>query len=305
MLVYTVYILVFSSAAAVALQCGGGVTNEARNLVKIVGGDTVSPVSYPWYAQLYLSNRKLDWFVQCGSTIISQRWLITAAHCLMEMESNIYPRPINSKIVVGEQELDTVGRKYILKKMISHPDFNRDDDLKDDIGLVMTRRKIGFSEAVSPICLKCFRDWKEFETGNHATVLGFGQTDEDGFSSDKLKGVEIPFVNWGLCRIEFYDNEFQGFPVPELSSKQTCLGWTSYDKHAKHIDSCQGDSGGPAAVRDHRGHWTLYGVVSYGMGCARVGKGSFPGVYTRVSAYLDFISEFSDVNVNLHNCSDQ
>ena len=52
----------------------------------------------------------------------------------------------------------------------------------------------------------------------------------------------------------------------------------------RDIDTCQGDSGGPLIVNENGKH-TLYGITSFGIGCA-IGK---PGVYTKVSRYLRFI----------------
>lgn len=52
-------------------------------------------------------------------------------------------------------------------------------------------------------------------------------------------------------------------------------------------DSCQGDSGGPLFKYNHEnGRYFLYGIVSYGVGC---GRREYPGIYTRVSHYIDWI----------------
>jgi secreted trypsin-like serine protease len=52
-------------------------------------------------------------------------------------------------------------------------------------------------------------------------------------------------------------------------------------------DTCQGDSGGPLVVAHGNGSFTQVGITSFGNGCAR----DYPGVYTRVSAYGDWINE--------------
>ncbi|KAH8022997.1 hypothetical protein HPB51_009601 [Rhipicephalus microplus] len=51
------------------------------------------------------------------------------------------------------------------------------------------------------------------------------------------------------------------------------------------VQKRKGDSGGPA-MQMHEDRVVLAGIVSWGEGCGRKG---LPGVYTRVSQYLDWI----------------
>ena len=55
----------------------------------------------------------------------------------------------------------------------------------------------------------------------------------------------------------------------------------------RRADSCQGDSGGPLVAKV-QGKFVQVGVVSWGHSCA---DGVFPGVYTKVSSYKDWISD--------------
>ncbi len=61
---------------------------------------------------------------------------------------------------------------------------------------------------------------------------------------------------------------------------------------AQAIPDFQGDSGGPVVEKGSDGSYRQYGIVSWGYGCAEAG---FPGVYSRVSAYADWIEQTSGV----------
>ena len=103
---------------------------------------------------------------------------------------------------------------------------------------------------------------------------GWGTTSDGGRTSNVLKETTQTILSSTdpMCVRGSQDN-----PVP---NSKMC-------GYKQGTDSCQGDSGGPLVVKEN-GRWTVVGVVSYGLGCARSG---YAGIYARVTNYLDWIHE--------------
>jgi hypothetical protein len=111
-------------------------------------------------------------------------------------------------------------------------------------------------------------------------VAGWGKTTSNIFSqlSDKLKDVEVPLRNHDECAANY-----KQIDQLEITDNMLCAGDTASTR-----DSCNGDSGGPLMLPGSDNSFDLVGIVSFGStaGCA---QGEYPGVYTRVSRYLDWI----------------
>lgn len=88
-----------------------------------------------------------------------------------------------------------------------------------------------------------------------------------------MQSVEIPIVDRNEC-----NEDYEGDITPDM----ICAGVPEGGK-----DSCQGDSGGPVVLNGN-----LVGIVSWGDGCARAG---YPGVYTNVAYFLDWINQTVDL----------
>ena len=106
----------------------------------------------------------------------------------------------------------------------------------------------------------------------------FKKIQAGGSISNNLLKVEVPYVDEKTC-----EDDYTGYTISE---KMICAG-------EKGKDSCQGDSGGPLVAYDENNSAVLVGVVSWGIGCAYEG---YPGVYARVSAFVDWINQTIERN---------
>ena len=134
--------------------------------------------------------------------------------------------------------------------------------------ILIIRRSLLFLCAISKLL------WVFKNLANHPGITGWGNT-EGTTNSTQLQVVEVPITtqsNYGSNQIDA-DMIMAGFPDGGY-------------------DSCQGDSGGPMVVLAADGQTYLQsGVVSWGNGCADPG---YPGVYSRVSYFIDWICENTD-----------
>ncbi|XDV11711.1 hypothetical protein PO909_000569 [Leuciscus waleckii] len=97
-----------------------------------------------------------------------------------------------------------------------------------------------------------------------------------------LQEVKIPIVNNSVC-----NNTYGGINV-SITNNMICAGLLNQGGKGP----CQGDSGGPMASR--KGSlWIQSGIVSFSAGCA---DPNYPGVYSRVSQYQDWIKSYMSSN---------
>ncbi|MED6255067.1 hypothetical protein ATANTOWER_004183 [Ataeniobius toweri] len=243
-----------------------------RPFKRIVGGRAVAAGEIPWQVGLIAYPSGL---LFCGGSILSERWVITAAHCLKEAQGSFLVR-------VGEHNTDIKeGREQdyeVLEERI-HPRYNATLNLYNhDIALVHLKTPISFSATVRPICIGPMAFIEALlQQSSSATVSGWGRTRFLGPASNILQKIEVPFIDPTECKKS--SNE-------RITPVMFCAGY--YDEYR---DACQGDSGGPHTNSFH-GTWFLTGIVSWGEECAKEGK---YGVYTRVSVYYSWIKHVMSV----------
>jgi Trypsin/SdrD B-like domain len=242
--------------------------------VNIIGGVEATIDAYPFMVAVgaSLGGR---FFQLCGGSLISDRWVVTAAHC-----TEGFPIELASVLAGTGNVRDGSGQILAVKALHIHPGytFTPVEPTGEPVS-VLAGFDMALWELAEPITLaesnlntvEMLRAGTGLDaTGTLATAVGWGASDLD---SDLLQEVHVPISDQQACH-DVYSDAIH-------FDTQICAGVPEGG-----IDSCDGDSGGPLLVRSRdRTEWQLSGIASYGNGCARPGN---PGVYARVSALLDW-----------------
>lgn len=292
-------------------ECGIASNTENVDETRIIGGENARKNAWPWFAILMVQRRATgNKSPECGATLISDKFVLTAAHCVLEMGKK--PLKIERlSIRLGEFDLRQQSDEeedFLIESIIPHPNFQA-KTFKNDIALLELKSRVTFSESIAPACLpyddvKLANQMPGAVDNQTAWVLGFGQTSYNGRTSDQLKQADLKIFPHSKCK-QAFKHLVRLTPEYVCASSQFNIDDEGDVVDAEEIksrkikDSCQGDSGGPlmmlpasnsnstpstTAARPQR--WYIYGIVSFGYRCASPG---FPGVYTRVNRYLDWI----------------
>ncbi|XP_071862139.1 clotting factor G beta subunit [Bombus fervidus] len=261
------------------VPCGQG--NIATRTARLVGGQNAIPHEFPWMVSI---SRKGGHF--CGGTILNSRFVLTAAHCLCSGSSIIPTGQL--RISLGEYNLKgpevPASKEERVTNVILHPG-HKCGKYVDDIALLELARPIAWSESVKPACLPVATGKPGYSAfgGELAKAAGWGWFGEDRSKykrADVLQKVEVRVIENNVCR-EWYASQGKSTRV---ESNQMCAGHEEGGR-----DSCWADSGGPLMIGSQAGgNIMVVGVVSSGVGCARP---RLPGVYTRVSEYIPWITQ--------------
>lgn len=235
---------------------------------KIVGGKVAPDGAYPWQVSLSVS-----WIADpgrghfCGGSIYNSRWIITAAHCVIDN------RPQDIHVVTGTNRLTPQSHRLNIRRIIVHQQYNRPKRHDNDVALLEMFEPLALDATSQAIELLKPEDETKFEDSKLLlTVTGWGATKEGARTVRDLRFVQVPYVARSVC------NELQSYNK-QVTENMICAG-------RQFVDSCQGDSGGPLITDSSAGPVRLAGIVSWGEGCAQFGK---YGVYTRVAKFNSWI----------------
>ncbi|XP_053176790.1 transmembrane protease serine 4a isoform X2 [Scomber japonicus] len=253
------------SRSVVSLTCSdcGQVGSQDR----IVGGTDAFIADWPWQVSLQQGGQHT-----CGGSLVSPRWIVTAAHCFIGKKELTRWR-----VVSGRTYMASLGGSYV-DRVIVNGDYDpgRNDY---DIALMRLSSPIKVGESQKPVCLP--PKALGLAAGSSLVVTGWGYLREEGTVSPSLQKAHIPLIDQAKCSSPTVYGS-------AITPRMICAGFLE-----GKVDACQGDSGGPL-VHSTSSRWNLVGVVSWGVGCARERR---PGVYCKVEEMLNWINTVIEVEL--------
>ena len=253
-------------------SCGVATTTN------IFGGEAVGAHDHPWAAALvYETEDESSRLYLCGGVLVSRNVIITAAHC-------------NNSLLGHSLKKARLGHANItspwafdakIEKVVLHPEFGQDENkvLFNDIAAIKLAEPLELIPAVKPVCLPSANLTELRLRDDLSEVVGWG-ANENGSNSDVLLKVNLETLLPEDCQ-----REIQAFVSSfNLRQSQICA------RGIPGEDSCRGDSGGPLLFFDNDiDRMIVTGLVSFGHpNC----DSTIPGVYTKVSHYVDWIENF-------------
>ncbi|XP_055607053.1 trypsin-1-like [Uranotaenia lowii] len=244
----------------------------------IINGTDASIEDFPFMISL----RSYGGSHSCGGSILSKKWILTAAHCV-----NAGTTPLTQTIQIGRTNISQTEdySVYTIEQVIRHPNYTAGGSYRNDIAVVKLFDELQFSDTIQPVKLPepCF---EVSENDNGVTLIGWGITDS-GMVAETLQKVQYYVVPNEEC------NELLW--TTTIYPSQICAAYPGGGK-----GQCSGDSGGPLL---HDG--IQVGIVSWSIKPCTVAP--YPGVLTKVSHHLPFIYEHTDLDstgIDLRSCDE-
>ncbi|CAL8097801.1 unnamed protein product [Orchesella dallaii] len=239
---------------------------------------------------------------QCGGVVYNKRYILTAAHCVVDRKSGEIKDSTDFKVKLGRNVGSIVSPEndYGVEAVLVYPNYSR---LKNgpsfplgisynDIALLKLSRDIEFGPRIKTLQIAP-EGFDEMRYADQAVIVGWGATDANDVSENMQKAnvilrkdVSCFLSNPGkLTPWRWYEEFYQGL---------LCVGGVMDGKFSPVAG--QGDSGGPAICRGADGSGILCGITSFGADdeeCTNnIDEVSCrPSVYTEIDYFHDWIEK--------------
>ncbi|XP_063918421.1 uncharacterized protein LOC135133832 [Zophobas morio] len=264
-----------------------GESSHENNPTLIVGGAKAERGQYPWQAALYKAQDKS---LLCGGTLLNQRVVVTAAHCVTNSEAQVQPKD-NYVVAVGKYfrqydhsgDAKTAQFSSILEIFVPYQYKAQARHYSADIAVIITEKKFDLSDSVGPVCVmwnpRRHQMLVDPTIAKRAYVSGWGYTSEQKNPSDVLKHLKVPIITNERCLGSLDPDD-----VKYMTDDKLCAGFLNSSASA-----CSGDSGG-GLVSKYKGRFYIVGIVSISPKAHHAVGGCDSQqytLYTRFSAYME------------------
>ena len=239
---------------------------------RIVGGNNASPATDRFFTMILRKSSTGGYHsAGCGASLISNCYVLTAAHCVADSRGDDSDAVYVSAYQPYDGNPDVPYHFTTLSKAIPHPRYAANTNQND---IALLRMSTCLDTRRFPT-VELARPGNQLEEGEILNVYGFGRTEESNKEQVRtLQKVDVPYIPPTVCHTKYRPEGLNVF------NDMLCAGYSNGGK-----DSCQGDSGGPL-IKTITDRPVQYGVVSWGVGCART---NLPGVYSSVTFHFHWI----------------
>lgn len=282
-------------------------------------GEPTPKGAYPFIVALIQSDAKDDpegnYIGQfCAGSLISDRWVVTAAHCVTSDGDRRHPTlvtPEKIDIYAGSSDFKD-GARIKVKRVIRHPQYSY-ETMDNDIALLELVKSARSGKTSTIALITPQNEAAIGGVGKQVIAAGWGET-ETRDTPTELRHVEMDILDSGMCNANIIKYR-QEIALSDLLRKaQIQFGLTDgvvrqvrglvesnvgklvtdnmicSGRAATRRDTCQGDSGGPLFAKGADGKFTLVGVTSWGELCGVSEKGLY-GLYTRVARFTSWVQQ--------------
>jgi secreted trypsin-like serine protease len=242
----------------------------------VIGGHNATIAQYPSLA--YIEGVQATAGYACTGTVVAPRVILTAGHCVEDIESSSIVEPTEIAVATGVSNLTKIPRANIsaVVQVLAYPNFDP-TKLQGDAGLLILAAPV----VAPPIALATTADAALYEPGDELTIAGWGIDDrKTGHAPTQLQAASVPVEEASRCKRG--TRRFYPFFDP---IHQVC----ALDIPGFKVTACHGDSGGPAIATRTDGTPVEIGVTSLGDGSCNP---SSPAVFTRVDQISTWVQSW-------------
>jgi secreted trypsin-like serine protease len=254
----------------------------------IINGKKAEKASYPWHVGIYRTeNRRLV----CNGALISQRLILTSAHCITDRNGVLLPKR-RFTVAVGKlysqfnSTRDVEAQYSTVEDMFIPLEYTGvKNNFLADIGLIVVQNSFTLSRSVQPVCVDWVLAYDDVSLHNVKNITGWvsgwGYTVAGANPADQLRELKVPLIPRNKCNQDLPENFQHLFTHDKL-----CAGYLN-----SSTSLCDGDGGGALVVK-HEGRYYVTGIVSASpVSSAEICDSQQYALFTKVAQYNSFISE--------------